>query len=402
MKSISLRHDYVLITKSNFVRIEGNKETLLMATSINSYSLGEEIANSITHGIGIVLAIAALGVLTAFAGIYGNVWHIVSVSIYGTTLILLYTASTLYHSIQYPRVKRILQVLDHSAIYLLIAGTYTPFTLVSLRGPWGWWLFGMIWGFAIIGVVLQLPLMRRWQAMSLGLHIGMGWAIVFAIKPLIVSVAAGGIVFLILGGLAYTTGILFYAWKKLKFHHAIWHLFVLTGSILHFFAILFYVIPILGQNISTYNRFEQVLSQFVRHVENQVLHIPSDFAPTAYDWGKCVSILEKEYGYQGHKVAFEMARTGIDGGLYKVMKRVAHHLAYDFAQNEISARVNFFWNDLSMEEKFASIDEYANKFGKFLPESYVEGSAVFLKINFTKVLEEHPRMLQRLRTTIRH
>ena len=230
----------------DFNQIDGDKETAHMETSLNRYSLGEEIANSITHGIGIVLAIAALGILTAFAGIYGNSWHIVSVSIYGTTMILLYTASTLYHSVQHPRVKRILRVLDHSAIYLLIAGTYTPFTLVSLRGPWGWWLFGIIWGFAVIGVVLQFSLRRRWRAVSLGLYIGMGWAIVVAIKPLIVSVAAGGIVFLILGGLAYTTGTLFYGWKKLKFHHAVWHLFVLTGTVLHFFAVLFYVIPILG------------------------------------------------------------------------------------------------------------------------------------------------------------
>ena len=245
MKSISLRYGYVLIPKLDFIRVEGDKETVHMETNLNYYSIGEEIANSITHGIGIVLAIAALGILTAFAGIYGNVWHIVSVSIYGTTMILLYTASTLYHSIQHPRIKKILQALDHSAIYLLIAGTYTPFTLVSLRGPWGWWLFGVMWGFAVLGVVFQLSLMRRWRAVSLGLYIGMGWAIVVAIKPLIASVAAGGIVFLILGGLAYTTGIFFYSWKKLKYHHAVWHLFVLTGSILHFFAVLFYVVPIL-------------------------------------------------------------------------------------------------------------------------------------------------------------
>ncbi|MFC1877827.1 hemolysin III family protein [Thermodesulfobacteriota bacterium] len=217
-----------------------------METSIKHHSMAEEIANSITHGIGIVLAIAALGILTAFAGIYGNAWHIVSVSIYGTTLVLLYTASTLYHSIQNLHVKGILQVLDHAAIYLLIAGTYTPFTLVSLRGPWGWWLFGVIWGLAVFGVVLQLSFMRRWSAVSLALYIGMGWVVVVAIKPLIVSVATGGIVFLVLGGLAYTTGILFYCWKKLKYHHAIWHLFVLAGSILHFFAILFYVVPISG------------------------------------------------------------------------------------------------------------------------------------------------------------
>jgi hemolysin III len=215
-----------------------------METSIKEYSMGEEIANSITHGIGMVLAIAALVILTAFAGIYGNAWHIISVSIYGTTLVLLYTASTLYHSIQHPRTKSILQVLDHSAIYLLIAGTYTPFTLVSLRGPWGWWLFGVIWGFAVLGLVFQLSPMRRWSAVSLCLYIGMGWVVVVAIKPLIISVAFGGIVFLVLGGLAYTAGVLFYCWEKLKYHHAIWHLFVLAGSILHFFAVLFYVVPI--------------------------------------------------------------------------------------------------------------------------------------------------------------
>jgi hemolysin III len=215
-----------------------------METRIKHYSTAEEVANSITHGIGVVLAIAALGILTTFAGIYGNAWHIVSVSIYGTTLVLLYTASTLYHSIQNSHVKNILQVLDHTAIYLLIAGTYTPFMLVSLRGPWGWWLFGVIWGLAVFGVVLQLSRLRRWGALSLALYIGMGWVVVVAIKPLIISVATGGIVLLVLGGLAYTAGILFYCWKKMKYHHAIWHLFVLAGSILHFFSILFYVVPI--------------------------------------------------------------------------------------------------------------------------------------------------------------
>ncbi len=215
-----------------------------MQTRINRNSLNEEMANSITHGVGIVLAIAALGILAAFAGAYGNAWHIVSVSIFGTTLVLLYTASTLYHSIQHPRAKSLLQIFDHSAIFLLIAGTYTPFTLVSLRGPWGWWLFGVIWGFAALGLLLQLSPLRHRSGVSLGLYIGMGWVVVVAIKPLILSVATGGIVFLVLGGLAYTAGILFYGWEKLRFHHAIWHLFVLAGSILHFFSILFYVVPI--------------------------------------------------------------------------------------------------------------------------------------------------------------
>lgn len=129
--------------------------------------------------------------------------------------------------------------------------------------------------------------------------------------------------------------------------------------------------------------------------------VEPDFPPSVYDWKKCVRILQREYGHQGEKFAFEMASTGIAGGLYEVMKKVAHHLTHDFSQNEISARVNFFWNDLSIDEKFAVIDEYAKKFGKFLPRFYVEGGAVFLMMNFTKVLEEHPSMIQRLRNTIR-
>jgi len=207
------------------------------------YSPGEEIANSITHGIGIVLAVVALGVLARLSGRYGNMWHIVSACVYGTTLILLYTASTLYHSIQHPRAKNILQTLDHAAIFLLIAGTYTPFTLVSLRGPWGWSLFGVIWGLAVVGMLLQLSSTRHWRAVSIVLYIGMGWAVIVAIKPLLASVATGGIVLLVLGGVAYTSGILFYGQKKLKYHHAVWHLFVLAGSTLHFLAVLLYVRP---------------------------------------------------------------------------------------------------------------------------------------------------------------
>ena len=210
---------------------------------ISQYSSGEEIANSITHGIGVILAIVALGVLAFFSGRYGNVWHIVSVCIYGTTLILLYTASTLYHSIQQPRVKIILQTLDHSAIFLLIAGTYTPFTLVSLRGPWGWSLFGVIWGLAVLGMLFQLSSLRHWRTASIVLYLCMGWVVIVAIKPLIASVATGGIIFLVLGGVAYTSGVLFYKQKSLKYHHAVWHLFVLTGSIMHFLAILLYVLP---------------------------------------------------------------------------------------------------------------------------------------------------------------
>jgi hemolysin III len=215
------------------------------------YSIGEEIANSITHGVGIVFSIAALGVLTAFASVFGDVWHIVSCSIFAATLILMYTASTLYHSIQLPRAKTILRIFDHSAIFLLIAGTYTPFTLVNLRGAWGWSLFGVIWGLALFGVVFQIILhlkhnadMRRWVILSLGLYVAMGWAVVVAVKPLFTAVSPKGLLLLLIGGLCYTLGIGFYIWSRLPYHHAVWHIFVLGGSISHFFAILFYVIPI--------------------------------------------------------------------------------------------------------------------------------------------------------------
>jgi len=209
-----------------------------------SYSVGEEIANSVTHGVGLILAIAGLAVLTAFASRLGNAWHVVSCAIFATTLILQYAFSTLYHSIQLPRAKSVMRVLDHSAIFLLIAGTYTPFMLVNLRGTWGWTLFGIVWTLALLGVLFQVSLLRRWQGISLSLYIGMGWVVVIAIKPMLVSVAPGGLILLLLGGLAYTSGVVFYLWERLRYNHAIWHGFVLAGSILHFFAVLFYVIPL--------------------------------------------------------------------------------------------------------------------------------------------------------------
>lgn len=208
------------------------------------YTLKEEIANSITHGVGLILAIVGLGVLIAFASRLGNAWHVVSCTIFATTLILQYTFSTLYHSIQLPRAKSVMRVLDHSAIFLLIAGTYTPFMLVNLRGTWGWTLFAVVWSLALLGVLFQVSLLRRWQGISLSLYIGMGWVVVVAIKPMLNAVAPGGLALLLLGGLAYTSGVIFYLWKSLRYHHAIWHGFVLAGSILHFFAVLFYVIPL--------------------------------------------------------------------------------------------------------------------------------------------------------------
>ena len=217
-----------------------------MATNIhaNRYSRTEEIANSIIHGVGIVYAVAGLAVLAAFASLLGNTWHIVSTSIYGATQILLYTASTLYHSIPIERAKKVLRALDHSAIFLLIAGTYTPFALVNLRGPWGWSLFGVVWALAILGITLQSFMLKQRRWVNALPYVAMGWLIVVAVKPLLANVAPGGLLLLLGGGLAYMVGSVFYVWKRLKFNHAIWHGFVLLGSVLHFFAILFYVIPL--------------------------------------------------------------------------------------------------------------------------------------------------------------
>lgn len=210
----------------------------------SEYTFAEEIANSITHGIGMLLSIGGLVVLVEYASLYGNAWHITACSIFGATLVLNYTASTLYHSIPFPGAKRVLNVIDHSAIYLLIAGTYTPFTLVNLRGPWGWALFGIVWGIAILGIVFKTTMFGRIEGISTALYLAMGWVIVVAAKPLLGAVATGGLILLLLGGLAYSVGVIFYVWRKIPYNHAIWHLFVLAGSLCHFFAILYYVIPL--------------------------------------------------------------------------------------------------------------------------------------------------------------
>lgn len=212
--------------------------------NVPQYSPREELANSITHGVGAVLAVGALAILTAYASLFGNTWHIVSCSIFGGTLILLYTTSTLYHSIQIPEAKPVLRVLDHAAIFLLIAGTYTPFLLVNIRGPWGWSLFGVVWTIALLGVIFQVSLLRRWPVASVGLYVGMGFLIVVAIEPLVATLTPDGLRLLIAGGLAYILGLVFYGWRRMPYHHAVWHLFVLAGSTFHFFSILFYVIPV--------------------------------------------------------------------------------------------------------------------------------------------------------------
>jgi hemolysin III len=207
------------------------------------YSLGEEIANCVTHGVGAALSVAGLVLLVVFAALYGDAWHVASVAVYGTTLILLYTASTVYHACKGEKAKHVTKILDHSSIFLLIAGTYTPFTLVTLRGPWGWALFGVVWGLAVAGVVFKALFVRRLKVLSVAIYLLMGWLVVTAAGPLMRGLPKGGLALLLAGGLAYTAGTVFYALKKVPYMHSVWHLFVLAGSALHFFAVLFFVIP---------------------------------------------------------------------------------------------------------------------------------------------------------------
>ncbi|RSK27302.1 hemolysin III family protein [Bacillus sp. HMF5848] len=207
------------------------------------FSLKEEIANAITHGIGVLLSIPALIILVIFASKYGSTWHIVSFSIFGASMLLLYTCSTLLHSFPPGKVKNIFEILDHSAIYFLIAGTYTPFLLITMRGALGWSLFGVVWGLTIAGVIFKIFFVKRFKILSTVLYVVMGWLIIIGIKPLIAGIGVSGFMFLLVGGLLYTVGSVFYVVRKIPFGHAIWHLFVLAGSAAMFFAILFYVLP---------------------------------------------------------------------------------------------------------------------------------------------------------------
>ncbi|TYO98264.1 hemolysin III [Geothermobacter ehrlichii] len=207
------------------------------------YTRKEEIANSLTHGLGAALALGGLVVLILGAAHRGDAWHLTTSAIYGLTLIGSFLASTLYHAFSRTNIKRILRTIDHAAIFLLIAGTYTPFTLVTLRGPWGWALFGVIWGCAIAGIICEAAASRSREFLRVGSYVVMGWAVVIAVRPLLQQLDPAGFRLLVAGGLAYTGGIVFYAWRRIPYGHAIWHLFVLVGSALHFFAIFWYVIP---------------------------------------------------------------------------------------------------------------------------------------------------------------
>lgn len=207
------------------------------------YPFAEEIANSVTHGVGTLLAVAALAVLVVLAARHGTARHVVGCAVFGGTLVAMYLASTLYHSIPHAAAKGVLQLLDHVAIYLVIAGTYTPFMLVSVSGVLGWSLLALVWGAAVAGIALRAAFGRRAHLLRVGLYIVMGWVGIVAFRPLLAGVGGVGVALVVGGGVVYTIGVGFYSWRRLPYHHAIWHLFVLVGSLLHFLAVLMYVIP---------------------------------------------------------------------------------------------------------------------------------------------------------------
>ncbi|MGO4540776.1 PAQR family membrane homeostasis protein TrhA [Paenibacillus sp. 2TAB19] len=209
----------------------------------HTYTKREEVANAVTHGIGAMLSIAALVLLIVFSSLKGTAMHVVSFTIYGSAMLLLYLASTLVHSFPEGKAKRVFEALDHSFIYVFIAGTYTPILFHIVQGTLGWVLFGIVWGAAVAGVIFKSFFASRFLFTSTLVYIAMGWIIVFAWKPLTTHLAPGGVQMLITGGLLYTFGTVFYMWRSFPYHHAVWHLFVLGGSIVHFFAILLYVLP---------------------------------------------------------------------------------------------------------------------------------------------------------------
>jgi hemolysin III len=208
----------------------------------HTYSRKEELANAVTHGIGALLSAAALVLLIVFASLKGTAWHVVSFTIFGTTMLLLYCASTLVHSFPEGKLKDLFEIFDHSSIYLFIAGTYTPILFLVIRSPLGWTLFGIVWGLAAAGIVFKAFLTKRFLFTSTLLYVLMGWLILLAWKPLLHNFAPGGLTLLVTGGVLYTVGAVFYVWRGFRYHHAVWHLFVLGGSVMHFFAILAYTL----------------------------------------------------------------------------------------------------------------------------------------------------------------
>lgn len=211
-------------------------------TKVKKMFDGEEIGNAISHGVGLGLSIAALVILIYVGVKYGDSRYVVSYSIYGSSLVILYLASTLYHSVPAGKVKDLFKIFDHSAIFLLIAGTYTPITLIALRGRLGTTLFVIVWTIAFLGIVFKMFFSKKYKKLSTMMYLLMGWLIIFAIKPLITNLNTISTIFLVSGGIVYSIGTIFYLWKKLKFNHLIWHFFVLGGSVCHFFMMYFLII----------------------------------------------------------------------------------------------------------------------------------------------------------------
>jgi hemolysin III len=225
----------------NVMEVGGELRTM-KKIDVPHYTVGEDIASSITHGIAAGLSIAGLSVLVTLAALQGDPWRVVAFSIYGGTLVALYLSSTLYHGIRHPRARVILRRFDHAVIYMLIAGTYTPFALVLCRGNWGWMIFGITWGIALFGVCMKAFFTGRFEVFSLILYLALGWTAVFFAKPMIASIPLPAIIWMAVGGLFYTGGVAFYVWDRLPFNHAIWHVFVVAGSTAHFFAVFFFVL----------------------------------------------------------------------------------------------------------------------------------------------------------------
>lgn len=208
------------------------------------YTLGEEIFNSVSHGTGSLLSIGGTVVLIVFTAIYADAWAVVSSAIYGASLIILYTMSTLYHAITNEKAKKFFRIMDHNTIFFLIAGTYTPITLAILKGSLGWVLFGIVWGAAIIGIVLNSIDLERFRKPSVVCYILMGWVIIFAVKPVLNAMPKISLIFLLLGGVFYTVGVVFYSIKKVRYFHSVWHLFTIAGSVFHYFSIFFALVQI--------------------------------------------------------------------------------------------------------------------------------------------------------------
>jgi hemolysin III len=213
-------------------------------STFTGFSWREEIANGVVHGIGAVLSLAGLVVLIALASSYRDFTYYMSFGVYGFTLIILYSASTLFHITRHARVKRVFEVVDHASIFLLIAGTYTPFLLISMRGAWGWSLLGAIWLLALLGITIKVFFFYRLEKLSTPIYLFMGWIGLIALPQAIAAIPVGGIVWLFAGGFFYTLGLIFYVWYRLPYHHAVWHAFVLAGSLAHYFAVLRYVQPL--------------------------------------------------------------------------------------------------------------------------------------------------------------